>query len=128
MLIANQHPASTSRYTVHVGGKKEEQKSSGIWISTSIGSTAAILGAGGRRLNKRGSKFQIKIREPYIYDRKKLKLDKIVLNERQKVKVVSNMRDGMLFMDGTKRVHSFILGSDVLVSGNAPKLKILRFK
>jgi NAD+ kinase len=71
VLITNMHPASTSRYVVKVGGKKEEQKSSGIWVSSSIGSTAAILGAGGRRLNKKGSQFQMKIREPYIQKGKK---------------------------------------------------------
>lgn len=127
VLITNIHPASTSRYTVKIGSRKEEQKSSGMWISSSMGSTAAILGAGGRRLDKRGSRFQIKIREPYIQHGKKLKMDRLILSENQKLKIISGMRDGRVFMDGTKRVSSFILGSEVVVSGNAPKLKILGF-
>ena len=125
VLITNSHPASTSRYRIQIGNRKEEQKSSGIWISTSIGSTAAIFGAGGRRLNKKGSKFQIKIREPYNQRRKQVFLDKVILNEKQTVTVVSEMRDGMIYHDGTKRVQRFIFGSQVEISGTAPKLRIL---
>lgn len=127
VLIANIHPASTSRYRIEIGKKKEEQKSSGIWVSTSIGSTAAILGAGGRRLDKRGSKFQIKIREPYHQPGQKIKLDRVILNAKQKVKITSQMRDGMIYHDGTKRFQRFIFGSRVEISGTAPKLKILGF-
>lgn len=127
VLIANIHPASTSRYLLEVGKQKEEQKSSGIWVSTSIGSTAAILGAGGRRLNKRGTKFQLKIREPYQQIGQKLKLDRIILNEKQKIKITSEMRDGMIYHDGTKRYQRFIFGSKVEITGTAPKLQILGF-
>jgi NAD+ kinase len=125
VLITNIHPASTSRYNIQIGREKEEQKSSGIWVSTSMGSTAAILGAGGRHLDYRGTKFQVKIREPYIQKGMRCKMDKIILSEKQQVKVLSKMRDGMVFMDGTKRVATFIFGSRLVVSGDAPKLKML---
>lgn len=125
VLITNIHPASTSRYNIQIGRKKEEQKSSGIWISTSMGSTAAILGAGGRRMDYKGTKFQVKIREPYIQKGMKCRMDKIILTENQEVKVLSKMRDGTVFMDGTKRVTTFIFGSKLIVSGNAPKLNML---
>ncbi len=128
VLITNIHPASTSRYNIQIGHRIEEQKSSGIWVSTSMGSTAAILGAGGKRMNDQGTKFQVKIREPYINRGVRVKMDKIILNENQKVKVLSKMRDGVVFMDGTKRVNTFIFGSRLTVSGNAPKLRMLRKK
>jgi NAD+ kinase len=125
VLITNIHPASTSRYNIQVGRQKEEQKSSGIWVSTAMGSTAAILGAGGRRMNYKSTKFQVKIREPYINRGVRPKMDKIILEENQQVKVLSKMRDGVVFMDGTKRVNTFIFGSQLIVSGDAPKLKML---
>lgn len=128
VLITNIHPASTSRYNIQISGQREEQKSSGIWVSTSMGSTAAILGAGGRRMNPRGTKFQVKIREPYNNHGVKIKLDKIILNEHEKVRVLSKMRDGVVFMDGTKRVNTFIFGSRLVVSGDAPKLKMVVLK
>jgi len=128
VLITNIHPASTSRYTIQIGKQKEEQKSSGIWISTSMGSTAAILGAGGRRMNYKGTDFQVKIREPYINKGVRVKMDKIILDQNKEVKVLSKMRDGVVFMDGTKRVNTFIFGSKLVVSGNAPKLGMLKAK
>jgi NAD+ kinase len=125
VLITNIHPASTSRYNIQVGRQKEEQKSSGIWVSTAMGSTAAILGAGGRRMSYKSTKFQVKIREPYINRGVRPKMDKIILNANRQVKVLSKMRDGVVFMDGTKRVNTFIFGSELVVSGDAPKLKML---
>lgn len=128
ILFTNIHPASTSRYLIQIGTKKEQQKSSGIWVSTAIGSTAAILGAGGKRMDPESTKYQVKIREPYIQRGKIYTLDKKILPGKTKIKVTSHMRDGMLYQDGTKRVHPFIFGSKVVISATAPKLRVLGFR
>ena len=47
VLFAHANPAATSRYLLRIGDVAEVQKSSGIWISTSAGSTGAIRSAGG---------------------------------------------------------------------------------
>jgi len=65
VLFANCNPAATSRYRIQVGDQSEFQKSSGIWISTAVGSTAGILAAGGQRLNLEDRRFQYCVREIY---------------------------------------------------------------
>lgn len=64
-LFANVSPAATSRYKITLNGQSEFQKSSGIWVSTAIGSSAAIHAAGGVRLGPTDKRFQYKVRELY---------------------------------------------------------------
>ncbi len=65
VLFANCNPAATSRYRIQIGDDSEIQKSSGIWVSTAVGSTAGILAAGGQRLPLGDKSFQYRVRELY---------------------------------------------------------------
>ena len=62
-LFANKHPAATSRYAIHFNDKKEEHKSSGIWVCCAAGSSAAISAAGGSAMPLEGTGLQFLVRE-----------------------------------------------------------------
>ena len=64
-LFANANPAATTRYRIELGDSHEVQKSSGVWLSTSVGSTAAILAAGGQEMAASDKRFQFVVRELY---------------------------------------------------------------
>ena len=64
-LFTNISPAATTRYKLLIGKKKAEQRSSGLWISTPSGSTAAIHAAGGSIMDLKDRNFQFKVRELY---------------------------------------------------------------
>lgn len=64
-LFANANPASTTRYRFRIGQRVEVHKSSGVWIATATGSTAAISAAGGQVLPGDDSRFQYAVRELY---------------------------------------------------------------
>ena len=64
-LYANCTPAETTSYRISLGDQRERHKSSGIWIATAAGSTAAINAAGGVRQKIDESLFQFYVREPY---------------------------------------------------------------
>ena len=49
VLFSHDCPASTTRYLLQHDDLHEEQMSSGVWISTATGSTAAIRAAGGNQ-------------------------------------------------------------------------------
>ena len=50
VLIAHKNPAATSRYLLELNKTKEEQRSSGIWIATPMGSTAGhFIGRGQKK-------------------------------------------------------------------------------
>ncbi|MHC4606642.1 MAG: NAD(+)/NADH kinase, partial [Planctomycetota bacterium] len=59
VLFAIPSPAAMSCYTLSIdGGGAERQRSSGVWVSTAAGSTAAIYAAGGRRMPLSSTRVQ----------------------------------------------------------------------
>lgn len=56
--------AATTRYTLALEGQRETQKSSGLWISTAVGSSAGILAAGGLQVDTERTDCQYLVREP----------------------------------------------------------------
>ncbi len=64
-LYTNANPAATTRYRLTVGGVNEVHRSSGIWVATAAGSTAAVLAAGGERRPITDRAFQYRVRELY---------------------------------------------------------------
>lgn len=62
-LYANSNPAATTRYKITVAGKRETQKSSGLWVACPAGSSAAILSAGGEKVPLASHVFQYRVRE-----------------------------------------------------------------
>jgi NAD kinase len=65
VLYCNANPAATTRYKISLDGAAESQKSSGVWVSTGVGSTAGIKAAGGGELPFDSRQFQFKVRELY---------------------------------------------------------------
>ena len=64
-LYSNANPAATTRYRLNLGSRREEHKSSGMWISTALGSTAGICAAGGVIMPRDDKNFQFVVREIY---------------------------------------------------------------
>jgi NAD+ kinase len=63
-LFCHDCPASTTRYVLSFNGISEYQLSSGVWIATAAGSTAAIKAAGGKAMTSRSRRLQFLVREP----------------------------------------------------------------
>ena len=100
ILVGNRNPAAMSRYWVKVGGVKEEQRSSGLWVSTAAGSTGAIHTAGGKVLDRRSKKVQYMPRELNRGLGMEYRLRGGLIPAAKSLKIGSMMRDGMLYIDG----------------------------
>lgn len=74
VLIAHKNPAAMTHYRLSAGGASEQQRSSGIWVSTAAGSTAGIRSAGGRRMPITSKRLQYLVREPYTWPQRKYRL------------------------------------------------------
>ncbi|MCK4650055.1 NAD(+)/NADH kinase [Candidatus Pacearchaeota archaeon] len=59
----------TSRYIINYRDKKEEQRSSGVIISTGTGSSGWFKSAGGKQFNANEKKLGFIVREPYYGER-----------------------------------------------------------
>lgn len=64
-LFAAESPAATTKYKICFLDRTESHKSSGVWISTATGSTAAIGAAGGTFMGPADKHFQFLVRELY---------------------------------------------------------------
>ncbi len=64
-LYANASPAATTRYKINFENRQEEHRSSGAWVSTACGSTAAIHAAGAKPMELTSPICQFKVRELY---------------------------------------------------------------
>ncbi|VAX34964.1 NAD kinase [hydrothermal vent metagenome] len=115
-LICHRNPAAMSRYLLTVKGVKEEQRSSGIWISTPTGSSGAIYSAGGKIIPNTEKKMQYIPRELYLGSNKKYYLKGAVLGPRQKINITSLIREGKIFADGSHVSFAFSVGSNIKIS------------
>jgi NAD+ kinase len=126
VLLANHSPAGTSRYQVKVASLSEEQKSSGVWVSTAAGSTAAILAAGGQKMPLLSRRIQFLVREPYRGHKPAVKLKKGLLASGQSIEFIIEMHDACLFIDGPQGQVPLHFGDQVVISNASKPLKVIK--
>jgi NAD+ kinase len=100
--------------------------SSGIWISTSTGSTAALYSAGGDVMDLRSTNLQYMVREHLVEQgstyQKKGGQGLIRPNEMAVLRW--NSQHGAIFVDGHHLKHDLQLGDEIKIDGHAPFLKV----
>lgn len=131
VLFAASHPAAMTNYILTCptpdGPVTEDQRSSGIWISTATGSTGANLSAGGWVLPLQDERAQFVVREPMknfvwgaeyrwvhgLFDKGKI------------IKIVNKTRKAILALDGTTNSFKITTGDTVEISHSDETLTIL---
>ncbi len=124
-LFANRSPAGTSRYLIQVGKRQEEHKSSGVWISTGAGSTAAISSAGGKPLPLDFSGMQFWVREPLETPGIHYQIRSGLLSKEEKILFFPTTRQSAVFIDGNHVEVPVAYGEKVEISPKGPPLKMV---
>jgi len=122
-LFANEFPAATARYELKYGKRSERQKSSGVWISTATGSTAAILAAGGKPLPIESRRFAFKVREPFFSNKGK-HITGGVLKAEAKLTIKSHTIRGALFIDGQPPAYKVGYNGEISIGLSEHPLRI----
>jgi NAD+ kinase len=115
VLIAHSNPAATCRYFLDINGVKEEQRSSGVWVGTPAGSTGSMRSAGGTVLNILDRRFEYIVREACVRPGERISHKRALMGANDQIECVSQMRTGMLFIDGQHIDYQFALGDELLV-------------
>ncbi len=136
VLFAHPSPVMTTRHWIKPPDAKngEEQKSSGIWISTPSGSTSAARAAGGVLLPLEGKDIQYIVREPYVSVGTPYGYVKGIIRPKQKLLLESRLPKGCIYMDG--QAHEEIVGfgdrlsfalspSPLLLYGRSPVMRAI---
>jgi NAD+ kinase len=119
VLIAHRNPAAMTRYRLHVGAAQEDQRSSGVWISTAAGSTAGIRSAGGRRMPISSRRLQYLVREPYTWPQRRYRLPRGFAG---RLALQALTIDLGLWIDGSRVRYDLGLGDKVEVQLGPPLL------
>jgi len=127
-LFAHPHPANTSRYHLghpRIGDTLEEQKSSGIWVSTAAGSTAAIRSAGGRLMPLGSRQLQFVVREPYEGPGTAYALTRGFVRPGESLMVLNKLREARVYLDGPRISFPVEMGQRVRFSVSDEPLVLL---
>lgn len=128
VLYTHRNPATTARYFLRHARVNEEQKSSGIWVCTASGSTAATRSAGGKVLPARSRRLQWVVREPYHSGEGELRLHKGLVEPGQVLEVHNKMREGALYLDGPLLVVPLEIGQRVRFELSPEPLCVLGYE
>lgn len=111
VLFCHKNPAATSSYILN----GESQKSSGVWICTATGSSAAMKSCGGKLQAWHDPNLQYRVREPYN-SVGKYKNSWGFLERGEEITFVSKMRESILAPDGARSLIHIKMGDRITVS------------
>jgi NAD+ kinase len=125
-LYSNANPAATTRYRISLGDRVEEHKSSGLWVSTALGSTAGIYAAGGVMMPRHDQSFQYVVRELYRAPGRNFYLVNGFFNPDDKTMTIENRcEQAIIAADGNHAVTKIQWG-DRIKFLRAPSVRIVQ--
>lgn len=105
VLVTHPSPAATTRLFMHKGKRGEEQKNSGVWISTAAGATGAIGSAGGEAMKISEQRLQYLVREPYPRNHR-YKLHRGFFGKKDVLEIEARLPELSVFLDGWTTVRT----------------------
>jgi NAD kinase len=127
VFVGAAKPYHTARYIFRHDGKQEEQKSSGVIISTGTGSTAWYKSAGGKPFPREERKLAWVVREPFHGRLTGCKYDAGDVKPGEELIIESLMYAGMVALDGQED-FPFERGSVLKVRVAGEPLRMVRFR
>jgi NAD+ kinase len=128
ILFCADNPAVTTRYRLISPDGEEVHRSSGVWVSTPAGSTAALRSAGGPTLSLTAKQFAFAVREPYAPPGTGLQMTMGVLEPGERLVIECMTPAASIYLDGHHRRYSVPFGENTTFSLTAKPLKLVRLK
>jgi NAD+ kinase len=139
VLVAHSCPAGLARFDLaelpsrrtatahsgHDGAAFCPLRGSGIWVSTPIGSTAAIHSAGGKIMPLGSARLQFLIREPYLIPGAAVTTLRGYVSPGKALVLVSRIRQGALWADGAHRRVSLDYSQQVILDQHPIPLQLV---
>ena len=125
VLVAHVLPAAMSQYRIRVNAEVEEQKGSGIWVSTAAGSSGGIYSAGGHHMPWGSIRLQYQPRELFTGDGADYRLRGGIVALKRPLIFESRMREGRVFVDGPHVRLPFPFGCRLQIANARHPLRVV---
>ncbi len=125
ILFCHANPAAMSRYTLAIGRMSEEQRSSGIWLSSAAGSTGAIFSAGGIRLPIESRAIQYMPRELYSGKEIHYDLKGGIIQHNKFIDITSKIPHGRVFFDGAHIKYPLTFGKTIRIQSSIDYIRMI---
>jgi NAD+ kinase len=113
-LYTHANPAQTTRYRIEFGRWTEIQRSSGLWVATAIGSTAAIHAAGGVIQPRSSQLFQYRARELFRPQTHRRELEGALFDPAEQDLCIENYAESaILALDGQHASYELSYGDRI---------------
>jgi len=116
VLVAHKNPAGTSRYHMSVAGQLVQHKCSGLLIAPPAGSTGFSRSEGGIILPITARQYTFIERAPFLKIGEAPEMKSGVVDGSDQIRIVSQMQDGKLFIDGDHIEYDFPRGATLTVT------------
>lgn len=116
VLFSSPSPAEMSRYTIHLDGTQEAQRSSGVWIAAGPGSTAAMHSAGGKKRPITEAQMQYLVRESCPMPGVHYRLTHGLVPEGKSISITSDMSNAVVYLDGPDLAYPVKRGARIRVN------------
>lgn len=126
VLFCHESPAQTSRYHLEGPHGEETQRSSGVWIATAAGSTAALRSAGGIVLDLEDPRFSFVVREPYAPPGSRVHMPRGTISEGEALALTCHVKGARVFIDGAHRQYPVQFGQVVSFRRHRSPLYLIR--
>ena len=123
-LVCHANPAAVSSYIMRVNAHEESHRSSGVWIATPAGSTAAIRSAGGLVMPISSTNFQFLVREPYQSPSHAYRQTKGIHPFGTPIELISKMQEGRIYVDGPHICLNFRIGDRLTLDFDIPPFEL----
>ena len=124
VYIGSRSQFHTSRYVLHLNGRKEEHRSSGVLVSTGTGSTAWYSSAGGKPFSYNEKKLKFIVREPFYGRLFKPAFLQGEISDGRKIKIECTGRMEIIVLDSNSS-YNFEGGDTVEIELSDKPLKVL---
>jgi NAD+ kinase len=125
VLFAHRNPAAMSHYRISADGRREDQRSSGVWIADAGGSTAGIRAAGGVRMAIESTRIQWVVREPYGWPNADYRLRRGMAS--RSIELLVLMAEAAAWIDGARLRYDVKLGDRLRITTGATPLNLLGY-
>ncbi len=123
-LFTNENPAAMTRYQLCFDGQEEMHYSSGVWISTAAGSSAAIHSAGMSHIDPHLDALLFIVREPYRA-RKSPSLLQATATPPRPLTLTAAIPGIRLYLDGSHFFRPLAPGASATWSSGAHPLRLI---